>query len=412
MTTSPRRPDPSAPGPRTQAIRTQVPRSHLGEHSSPLFLTSSFCFPDADEMRAAFAGEADRQIYSRFTNPNVEELSEKMRLLEGAEAGHAVATGMAAVFATIAGLLSAGDHIVACRSVFGSTHRLLTDVFPRFGVRCTYVDASDPDGWGRALTPRTRMIFVETPTNPGLDVVGLAPLGRLASEHGLLFVVDNTFATPALQRPVDWGADLVLHSGTKYVDGQGRVMGGVVVGRRALVDDVFAFCRASGPSLSPFNAWVLSRSLETLHLRMECHSANALRLAHALDESGDVRRLRYPFLASHPQHDIARSQMTGGGGLLTFELPGGVEQGRRFLDTIRLCSLTANLGDTRTIATHPASTTHAKLSEDERRAVGITPGLIRLSVGLEDAEDVIEDVLGALERSAQGAALSSGSMPE
>ena len=377
-------------------MRTQLRRSHLGEHSNALFLTSSFVFQDAEEMRAAFAGDLERQIYSRFTNPNVEELAEKMRVLEGAAAGHAVATGMAAVFATMVALLSAGDHIVASRSVFGSTHRLLTDVLPRLGIRCTYVDAQDTDGWERAVTPRTGMLFVETPTNPGLDIIDLAPLGELAQERGLVFVVDNSFATPALQRPIDFGANLVLHSATKYVDGQGRVMGGTLVGDEPLVERVYAFCRASGPSLSPFNAWVLSKSLETLHLRMERHCTNAARLATVLARSGSVEAIRYPFIESHPQYEIAVEQMSGGGGLLTFQLPGGLDRGRRFLGALRLCSLTANLGDTRTIVTHPASTTHSKLSEEERRAVGITPGLIRISVGLEDIEDVIEDLTQAL----------------
>lgn len=388
-----------AAGPRTHAIRTQVARSQLKEHSSPLHLTSSFVFDDPEEMRSAFAGDHDRQIYSRFTNPNVEELAEKMRLLECAEAGHAVATGMAAVFATVLGLLSAGDHVVACRSVFGSTHRLLTQVFPRLGIRSTYVDVEDTDGWQEAIRHDTRLLFVETPTNPGLDVVSLPMLGSLARKNGLLLVVDNSFATPVLQRPIELGADLVLHSATKYVDGQGRVMGGTVVGRRDLVDSVYAFCRASGPSLSPFNAWVLSKSLETLHLRMERHCENAERLAVELEASDSVEKLRYPFLPSHPQYAVAREQMSGGGGLLTFQLPGGRAQGRRFLESLRLCSLTANLGDTRTIVSHPASTTHAKLTEDERLAVGITPGLIRISVGLEDVEDVTRDVLSALNAS-------------
>ncbi len=387
-------------GPRTAAIHSTAERGPYREHSSPIFLTSSFVFDDAEEMRATFAGDLERPIYSRFTNPNADELSSRLAALEGAECGHSTATGMAAIFAAVVGLLSAGDHIVACRSVFGSTHRLLTDVFPRLGITSSYVDAGAPiQSWAEAITGSTRMIFVETPTNPGLDVVDLASLGPLSRERGLIFVVDNTFATPVLQRPIDFGADLVVHSATKYVDGQGRVMGGAVVGSESLLDDIFAFCRASGPSISPFNAWVLAKSLETLHLRMERHSENAERLATDLAQSGLVDRIRYPFSDEHPQHTIARAQMSGGGGLLTFCLPGGVEQGRRFLDAIRLCSLTANLGDTRTIVTHPASTTHAKLTEEDRLAVGITPGLIRISVGLEDMEDVTQDVLDALARS-------------
>lgn len=386
-------------GPRTRSIRAQMAESGFQEHSAPLFLTSSFTFHDAEEMRAAFAAETDRPLYSRFTNPNVDEFATKLRLLEGADAGHAVASGMAAVFATVAGLLSSGDHVVACRAVFGSTHRLLTDVFPRLGIECTYVDADDPEGWERALTPATRMLFVETPTNPGLDIVALAPLGKLAKERDLIFVVDNCFATPVLQRPIEYGADLVVHSATKFIDGQGRVLGGAVVGRSELVEEIYAFCRASGPSLSPFNAWVLSKSLETLHVRMDRHCESAASLAQILSESGEVEGLRYPFMPSHPQHEIARSQMSGGGGLFTFLLPGGVEQGRRFLDSIAMCSLTANLGDTRTIVTHPASTTHSKLTEEERLAVGIASGLIRVSVGLEDLEDISEDIFAALTKS-------------
>ncbi len=382
--------------PRTTAVRTQLRASPYAEHSAPVFLTSSFTFDNAEEMRSAFAGDTDRCIYSRFTNPNVDEFATKLRLLEGAEAGHGVATGMAAVFATFAALLSTDDHVVACRSVFGSTHRLLTDVLPRLGIRCTYVDADDEDGWEQAIEPKTRMLFVETPTNPGLDIIDLALLGDVAREKDLILVVDNCFATPVLQRPIELGADLVVHSATKFIDGQGRVLGGAVVGRTDLVDDIYAFCRASGPSLSPFNAWILSKSLETLHLRMERHSESAQAMAATLEASGEVEGLRYPFLPSHPQYDIATAQMSAGGGLFTFRLPGGIDQGRRFLDALRLCSLTANLGDTRTIVTHPASTTHSKLSEEERMAVGIAPGLVRVSVGLEDVEDILEDIVHAL----------------
>lgn len=386
--------------PRTAAIRTQVPRSPQAEHSVPLYLTSSFTFENAEEMRATFADEVEHNIYSRFTNPNVAELAEKLRIMEGGEAGHAVASGMSAVFATFAALLSAGDHIVACRSVFGSTHTVLTKLLPRFGVGHTYVDASaDPESWEAAVTDATRMIFVETPTNPALEILDLDRLAELAARHDLVFVVDNCFATPVLQRPLDRGAHLSVHSATKFIDGQGRVLGGAVVGRKDLVDEIFAFCRSTGPALSPFNAWVLSKSLETLALRMERHSDNALALAEALDGVTGARDVRYPFLPSHPQYEIAKRQMTAGGGILTFTVEGGLEQGRRFLDAIRMCSLTANLGDTRTIVTHPASTTHAKLSEEERQAVGITPGLIRISVGLEDFDDIAADVLQALERS-------------
>jgi O-succinylhomoserine sulfhydrylase len=389
----------SEPKPQTIAVRTQAQASPHAEHSVPLYLTSSFTFENAEEMRAAFADEIERDIYSRFTNPNVAELAEKLRLMEGAEAGHAVASGMSAVFATFAALLKTGDHILACRSVFGSTHTVLTKVLPRWDIGHTYVDATTPDRWEDAITDRTRMIFVETPTNPALDVIDLAWLGELAARRGLLLVVDNCFATPVLQRPIEWGAHLSVHSATKFIDGQGRVLGGAVVGREDLVAEIFSFCRSTGPSLSPFNAWVLSKSLETLALRMERHCENALALARVLLGVPGITDVRYPFLDSHPQHAIARRQMSAGGGILTFQLEGGIEQGRRFLDAIRMCSLTANLGDTRTIVTHPASTTHAKLTEDERLAVGITPGLIRVSVGLEDISDVTEDIVRAIDSS-------------
>lgn len=381
----------------TWAIRSQVDRSAQGEHSVPLYLTSSFTFGEAEAMRAAFADEVPANIYSRFTNPNVDELVEKVRRMEGAEAGHAMATGMAAIFATFAGLLRAGDHVVAGRAIFGSTHTLLTKILPRFGITHSYVDLADgPEVWNRAVTPGTRMIFVETPTNPGVEIADLDALGEVARERGLIFAVDNTFATPVLQKPLRHGAHLAIHSGTKFMDGQGRVMGGIVVGRADLVSEIRTFCRTTGPSLSPFDAWVLSKSFETLSLRLERHCANALALAEILEGNAEVESVRYPFLASHPQHATARRQMRGGGGIVTFTVKGGVERGRRFLDALRLCSLTANLGDSRTIATHPASTTHAKLTEEERAAVGISAGLVRVSVGLEAVQDVINDVEQAL----------------
>lgn len=381
----------------TDAIRTQAERSVHREHAVPVFLTSSFVFDDAEEMRAAFADEIDRNIYSRFTNPNVTEFVDKMCRLEGAEAGYATATGMAAVFATFAGLLGVGDHIVSGRAIFGSTHTILTKIIPRFGITHSYVDvAGGIDAWERAITPATRMLFVETPTNPGLEIADLDALGALAAARGVLLVVDNCMATPVLQQPLRHGAHLCVHSATKFIDGQGRVMGGVVVGREDLIDQVYTFCRSTGPALSPFNAWVLSKSLETLALRMERHSGNALAVATHLEQSPDLEQVRYPFLPSHPHHDVARRQMSMGGGLVAFTVKGGIDRGRRFLNALRLCSLTANLGDTRTIATHPASTTHAKLTEAERQAVGITPGLVRVSVGLEAIEDIVADLDQAL----------------
>jgi O-succinylhomoserine sulfhydrylase len=363
-----------------------------------MFLTSSFVFDDSEEMRAAFAGDIQRNIYSRFTNPNVAELAEKIRLMEGAEAGHATATGMAAVFATLGALCSAGDHILACRSLFGSTHTILTKILPRWGITHTYVDASDVRGWRDGIQDDTRLIFVETPTNPAVDLIDLGFLGTLAEDRGIILAVDNCFATPALQRPLELGAHLSLHSATKYIDGQGRVMGGVVVGSGDLIQQIFDFVRATGPALSPFNAWVLSKSVETLELRMEKHSQNAMELAQWLEAHTAATSVRYPFLPSHPQHEIAKRQMSAGGGIVTFTLEGGLEHGKRFMDSIEMCSLTANLGDTRSIVNHPSSTTHAKLTEEERQAVGITPGLIRISVGLEDMRDVIHDIEQALER--------------
>jgi O-succinylhomoserine sulfhydrylase len=382
--------------PQTWAVRAQAEETSHHEHSVPIFLTSSFVFEDSEEMRAAFAGEIDRNIYGRFTNPNVEELSEKIRRLEGAEAGHSLATGMAAVFATFGALLSSGDHILACRSLFGSTHTILTKILPRFGITSTYVDAADPDSWAGEIRDNTRMIFVETPTNPAVDLVDLGWLGKLAAEKDVILVVDNCFATPILQRPLEFGAHLSIHSATKYLDGQGRVMGGVVVGGKEMIQEIYDFARATGPSLSPFNAWVLSKSVETLEVRMQRHSENGLALAEWLEGRPGIASVRYPFLPSHPQYEIAKRQMSSGGGILSFIIEGGLEQGKRFMDAVKLCSLTANLGDTRTIVSHPSSTTHAKLTEEERLAVGITPGLIRISVGLEDLRDVIEDVEQAL----------------
>ncbi len=390
---------PGGPDPQTAAVRTQVDVSSAREHSVPVFLTSSFVFDNAEEMRAAFADEIDRNIYSRFTNPNVAELSEKIRILERAEAGHSTATGMAAVFATFGALLSAGDHILACRSLFGSTHTILTKILPRWGITHSYFDAWDPDSWDEKVQDSTKLVFAETPTNPAVDLVDLERLVALCRKHDLLCVVDNCFATPILQRPLDFGADLSIHSATKFIDGQGRVMGGVVVGRQDLVKPIFDFARATGPSLSPFNAWVLSKSVETLELRMTKHCENAMEVALWIEGQKGVSEVRYPFLPSHPQYEVAKRQMSAGGAILAFKLDGGIEQGKRFLDSIQMCSLTANLGDTRTIVSHPSSTTHAKLTEEERLAVGITPGLVRISVGLEHPDDVIADIRQALSRS-------------
>ncbi|HET6227313.1 MAG TPA: aminotransferase class I/II-fold pyridoxal phosphate-dependent enzyme [Bacteroidia bacterium] len=382
----------------TNAIRTQTERSGNKEHSVPMYLTSSFMFDDAEEMRAMFADELEGNIYSRFTNPNTTELVNKMCLLEGAEAGYATASGMAAVFASFMALLKTGDHILSSSSIFGSTHTLLTKFLPKWGITHTYADVNKPETWESLIQPNTKMIFVETPSNPGLDIVDLEWLGILAKKHNLILNVDNCFATPFIQRPIEYGAHLVTHSATKYIDGQGRVLGGLVVGKSELIKEIYAFCRSSGPSMSPFNAWTLSKSLETLSIRMERHSQSAHKLASLLENHPEVERVRYPFLTSHPKYEVARKQMSLGGGIVAFNIKGGVVRGRKFLDALQLCSLTANLGDSRTIATHPASTTHAKLTEEERLSVGITPGLVRISVGLENIIDIVADIEQALEK--------------
>lgn len=380
----------------TKAIRIQSGRTHEKEHSTPMYLTSSFVFDDAEQMRATFAAEQEGNIYSRFTNPNVKEFVDKMVALENVEAGYATATGMASVFASIAALLKSGDHILVCRSVFGSSHTVFTKILPKWGISHTYVDINDQDNWEGFIKENTKMLFLETPSNPGVDLVDLQKAGELAKKHELIYNVDNCFATPAIQKPADFGADLVVHSATKYIDGQGRVMGGIVLGKKELIDEIYTFSRSTGPALSPFNAWVLSKSLETLCLRMERHAENALKLALYLEAHPEVLTVKYPFLLSHPQYEVAQNQMSSGGGIVSFKVKGGLEEGRQFLNTIKMCSLTANLGDTRTIVSHPASTTHAKLTEEERLMVGITPNLIRVSVGLENIIDIIEDIDQAL----------------
>ncbi|MBS1949294.1 MAG: aminotransferase class I/II-fold pyridoxal phosphate-dependent enzyme [Bacteroidetes bacterium] len=384
--------------PITQAIRTQTERTGEMEHSSPLFLTSSFCFDNAEEMRAAFADENDDNIYSRFSNPSVKEFVDRMCALEGAEAGYATASGMSAVFASFMTFLKKGDHLVSCNAIFGSTHTVITKYLPKYGIEYTYVPANKPEIWKDAIRANTKMIYIETPTNPGLDIIDLEFAGRLARENNLILNVDNCFATPVNQVPIKFGADIVLHSATKWIDGQGRVLGGVVVGKEKMIHEIYLFCRSTGPALSPFNAWVLSKSLETLDVRMERHASNALYIAQQLEHHPKLSWLKYPYLKSHPQHAVALKQMNNGGGIICFELKGGLESGRKFLDNLNMFSLTANLGDTRSIASHPASTTHAKLTEEERLAVNITPGLIRISVGLEHRDDILADVLQTLDK--------------
>lgn len=384
--------------PITKAIRTRTDQTNEMENSSPLFLTSSFCFDNAEDMRAAFADESDDNIYSRFSNPTVQEFTDRVVALEGAEAGFATASGMSAVFGSMMALLKSGDHLLACSSIFGSTVTVLNKYLPNYGIEVSYVSVDKPEEWEAAIRPNTKMIYLETPTNPALDLIDLSFVGALAKKHNIILNVDNCFATPVCQRPIDFGADLVVHSATKWIDGQGRVLGGVVVGKKELIHSIYLFCRSTGPALSPFNAWVLSKSLETLDVRMERHSSNAFALAKALEDHPAINYLRYPFLPSHPQHAIAVKQMKNGGGLVAFELKGGLESGRTFLNSLQMLTLTANLGDTKSIASHPASTTHAKMSEAERLAVNITPGLIRISVGLEHIDDILADILQALDK--------------
>ncbi|MFC4722375.1 O-succinylhomoserine sulfhydrylase [Geojedonia litorea] len=381
----------------TEAIRAQLERTQFTEHSVPLYLTSSFLFDDAEDMRASFAEEKERNIYSRFTNPNTSEFVDKMCKLEGAEAGYAFATGMAAVFSTFAALLNSGDHIVSARSVFGSTHTLFTKYLPKWNIETSYFKVNEVDSIESLIQPNTKILYAETPTNPAVDILDLERLGSIAKKHNLLLVIDNCFATPYLQNPIQFGADLVIHSATKLIDGQGRVLGGVTVGSEDLIREIYLFSRNTGPALSPFNAWVLSKSLETLAVRVDRHCENAIKVAEYLESHSKVNLVRYPFLKSHPQYEIAKKQMKLGGNVVAFEIKGGVEAGRKFLDAITMCSLSANLGDTRTIVTHPASTTHSKLSEDDRLEVGITDGLVRVSVGLEHVDDIIADLNQALQ---------------
>lgn len=384
--------------PETEAVRIQTERTAQKEHSTPLFLTSSFVYDSAEDMAAAFADDTlDVNIYSRFKNPSVDEFIEKICVLEGAEDGVATGTGMAAVFSTFMTFLSQGDHIISASAVFGSTHAILTKYLPKWGISFSYFDMNDPASVEGLFRPETKMLYVETPSNPGLDIIDLKYLADLCHARNVLLVVDNCFATPAVQQPISFGADLVIHSATKFIDGQGRVLGGVVVGRKELIHPLYLFIRNTGPSMSPFNAWILSKSLETLFIRMDRHADSALRLANALQGHPALSGVKYPFLPTHPQYEIAQRQMRNGGGIVTFELKDGLAAGRKFLNNLKMLSMTNNLGDSRSIASHPASTTHSKLTEAERLAVGITPGLIRISVGLEHPEDILNDILQALQ---------------
>lgn len=380
----------------TEAIRTQLERTQFLEHSTPMYLTSSFVFEDAEDMRASFAEEKEHNIYSRYSNPNSSEFIDKVCKMEGAENGFAFASGMAAVFSTFAALLESGDHIVSAKSIFGSTHTLFTQFFPKWNIGTSYFDINNVEAIEELITPTTKIIYAESPTNPGVDVLDLEVLGKIAKKHNLIFIIDNCFASPYLQQPIKFGADLVIHSGTKLMDGQGRVLAGITVGNGELIDKIYRFSRITGPSLSPFNAWVLSKSLETLALRVDRHCSNALQLATYLEGHKKIDWVKYPFLKSHPKYEVAKKQMKAGGCVVAFEVKGGIEEGKKFFDAIKLLSLSANLGDSRSIVTHPASTTHSKLTKEERESVGISDGMVRVSVGLEHIDDIIADIEQAL----------------
>lgn len=380
----------------TKAIRAQMQRSDNNEHSAPLYLTSSFIFDTADEMRAAFNDESDDFIYSRYSNPNTDEFVNKVCLLEGAEAGVSMASGMAAIYTTFMTLLKSGDHLISCSSVFGATHAIFTKYFPKINITHSYFNTNNVDELEELITPQTKFIYLETPTNPAIDIIDLEFVSGIAKKNNLLLIVDNCFATPYLQNPIKFGADLVIHSATKYMDGQGRVLGGIVVGQKELINQIYLFGRLTGPSMSPFNAWALSKSLETLAIRMDRHCDNALYIAQSLEKHPAIENVSYPFLKSHPQYLIAKKQMKAGGGIITITLKGGYAKAQQFLNALKMIKISPNLGDSRTIATHPASSTHCKLSEEERLAVGITQGLVRLSIGLENKDDIFSDITNAL----------------
>lgn len=383
----------------TNSVRIAPSKSSQREHSAPIYLTSSFTFDSAEEARATFADEIEGNIYSRYANPNSSDLIEKVCAAEGTEDGFATASGMAAMFGSIAALLQQGDHVLAARSLFGSTHQLLTRLFPKWGITSTYGDISDYLNWEKLIQPNTKMLFIETPSNPGLEIIDLEWAGKFAAAHKLILVVDNCFASPYLQQPAKWGAHIVTHSATKYIDGQGRVLGGLILGKTDLMKEVQFFARHTGPAISPFNAWILAKSMETLGVRMDRHCSNAMKVAEYFEGNSELNGVKYPFLKSHPQYEIAKKQMSQGGGVITLDLKGGGQRAQRFIDQLQMISITANLGDSRSIITHPASTTHSKLSSDERAQVGITDGLVRLSVGLEHFEDIILDVERAIEGS-------------
>lgn len=377
----------------TRAVRAGQIRTGEGENSEPIFPTSSYVFSSAAEAAARFSGEQPGNIYSRFTNPTVRTFEDRLAALEGAECCVATASGMSAILSTCIGLLKTGDHIVSSRSIFGTTTVLFTNFMAKLGIETTFVNLSDLEDWKSAIRPETKLLFLETPSNPLTEIVDIKALSEIAHEHDCLLAVDNCFCTPALQRPIELGADIVIHSATKFLDGQGRCVGGAVLGTKEVVGtDVFGFLRTAGPTMSAFNAWVFLKGLETLQVRMKAHSENALELAQWLEQQDQVKRVYYPGLESHPQHELARRQQFGYGGLLSFELKGGKEAGWKLIDATQVVSITANLGDTKTTITHPATTTHGRLTDEQKQQAGIDDGLIRVAVGLEDIDDLKKDL--------------------
>jgi O-succinylhomoserine sulfhydrylase len=382
----------------TLALHTGVHRSQFNEHSEGLYLTSSFVFDNAAQAAARFSGAEAGNIYSRFTNPTVTAFEERLAALEGGEACVATSSGMSAILSCIMGLLSAGDHIVASQSLFGATVNLFNNILKRFNIDTTFVSATDVSAWESAIRPNTRLFFIETPSNPLTEISDIATLGALAKKSGVWLAVDNCFCSPMLQRPLDLGADIVIHSATKYLEGQGRVLGGAVVGKRDLLMEggVFGFLRTAGPSLSPFNAWVILKGMETLKIRMEAHSANALEVARWLEGHPNVEKVYYPGLPSHPQYELGKRQQKRGGGIVSFEVKDGKEGAWRVIDSVRMLSITANLGDVKSTLTHPATTTHARISQESRDAAGISDGLLRIAVGLEAVKDITADLARGL----------------
>jgi len=380
----------------TLAVRAGIARSQFNEHSEALYLTSSFVFGSAAEAAARFSGQTPGNIYARFTNPTVTAFQERLAVLEGAESCVATSSGMSAILATVMGLLSAGDHIVSSRSLFGATVQLFGNIMKRFGIETTFVSQTDVAAWRAAVQPNTKLLFAETPSNPLTEICDIAALSQVAKQAGALLAVDNCFCTPILQRPLDLGADLVIHSATKYLDGQGRVLGGAVLGRKEVVDPVFTFLRTAGPTMSAFNAWIFLKGLETLSLRMEAHSRSALELALWLEQQPQVERVFYPGLPSHPQYALAKQQQKTGGGIVAFEVKGGKDAAWRVVDATRMISITANLGDTKTTLTHPATTTHCRITPEQRAAAGIGDGLLRVGVGLEAVSDIQGDLARGL----------------